>query len=178
MAGLIVVLAVMAIFLTVAIQSVTFQKRRENEEELVFRGRQFVEAIRLFRARNGRFPLSLDELYKAKPRVIRKKWTDPITGKADWKPVFFGQGGQPLTPPVPGTTPTPAPSPQPTPGFGSPPTQPQGGPIVGVTSSSCEDSIRVLDGRTRYCDWKFVFDPNKQTKVGPQPPGPQPTKRP
>ncbi len=33
----------MAIGLTVAIQSVTFQKRRENEEELIFRGQQFVE---------------------------------------------------------------------------------------------------------------------------------------
>ncbi|HNX50357.1 MAG TPA: hypothetical protein PLS53_13575 [Thermoanaerobaculaceae bacterium] len=175
MAGLIVGLAVMAIFLTVAIQSVTFQKRRENEEELVFRGGQFVEAIRLFRARNGRFPLSLDELYKAKPRVIRKKWTDPMTRKADWKPVLFGQEGQAAVPPVPGATPTPEPA-QPTPGFGSPPTGPQGGPIVGVASSSCEDSIRILDGRTRYCDWKFVFDPNKP-KGGTQPPVPQPTKR-
>lgn len=171
LAGLIVVLAVMAIMLTVAVQSVTFQKRRENEEELIFRGGQFVEAIRLFRARNGRFPLTLDELYKAKPRVIRKQWKDPITGKPDWKPLFFGQDGQAVTPPVPGTqpTPTPQPTPQPTPGFGAP-GQPQGGPIVGVTSRSCEESIRILDGRTRYCDWKFIFDPNKQ--AGPKPPVP------
>ncbi|HPC83199.1 MAG TPA: type II secretion system protein [Thermoanaerobaculaceae bacterium] len=171
LAGLIVVLAVMAIMLTVAIQSVTFQKRRENEEELIFRGGQFVEAIRLFRARNGRFPLSLDELYTAKPRVIRKKWIDPMTGKADWKPLFFGQDGQtiPLGPPAGRATPTPQPTPQPTPGAGAP-GQPQGGPIVGVTSRSCEESIRVLDGRNRYCDWKFVFDPNKQT--GPKPPVP------
>lgn len=169
MAGLIVVLAVMAIALTVAIQSVTFQKRRENEEELVFRGQQFVEAIRLFRARNGRFPLSLDELYKAKPRVIRKQWTDPMTGKADWKPLFFGQDGQAVGPPGGGgRVPTP-PKPERTPGPGTP-GEPQGAPIVGVTSRSCEESIRILDGRNRYCDWKFVFDPNKQG--GPKPPVP------
>lgn len=170
LAGLIVVLAVMAIALTVAIQSVTFQKRRENEEELIFRGQQFVEAIRLFRARNGRFPLSLDELYTAKPRVIRKQWRDPMTGKADWRPLLFGQDGQTVTPPTGvRATPAPQPTPQATPGPGAP-GEPQGGPIVGVSSRSCEESIRVLDGRTRYCDWKFVFDPNKQT--GPRPPVP------
>ncbi|GEM_PF-803744 len=171
LAAVIVILAVMAIGLTVAIQSVTFQKRRENEEELIFRGQQFVEAIRLFRARNGRFPLSLEELYKAKPRVIRKQWKDPFTGKSDWQPLFFGQDGQAVTPPGPDATrrPTPQPTPQATPGFGAP-GQPQGGPIVGVTSRSCEESIRILDGRTRYCDWKFIFDPNKQ--AGPKPPVP------
>ena len=163
--------AVMAILLTVAVQSVTVQKRRENEEELVFRGGQCVEAIRLFRARNGRFPLSLDELYTAKPRVIRKQWKDPITGKPDWKPLLFGQAGQEVTPPSPGglPTPTPAPTPEATPGFGTP-GQPQGGPILGVSSRSCDESIRILDGRSRYCDWKFVFEPNKQT--GPKPPVP------
>jgi type II secretory pathway pseudopilin PulG len=163
----------MAIMLTVAIQSVSFQKQRENEEELIFRGGQYVEGIRLFRARNGRFPLSLDELHKAKPRAMRKEWKDPMTGKADWRPVFFGQDGQGVTPPVPGgaATPTPQPTPQATPGLG-PGGQPQGGPIVGVASQSCKDSIRVLDGRSRYCDWKFVFDPNKQTPGGPKPPGP------
>jgi type II secretory pathway pseudopilin PulG len=176
LAALIVVLAVMAIFLTVAVESVSFQKRRENEEELVFRGNQFVEAVRLFRARNGRFPLSLDELYRANPKVMRKKWLDPITGKLDWKPLFLGQEGSQVGPgattPGASTTPTPGHSfwPTPTPGPGGQGGQ-QGGPIVGVACPSCEDSIRVLDGRTRYCDWKFVFDPNKQKVPGVVPTG-------
>jgi len=77
-------MAVMAIFLTVAVQSASFQAQREKEEELIFRGQQAVEAIRLFRARNGRFPLTLEELVKAKPRVLRKPWADPMTGVPDW----------------------------------------------------------------------------------------------
>ncbi len=93
LAAVLVIMAVMAIFLTVAVQTVTFQQRREKEEELIFRGNQIVEAIRLFRARNGRFPMTLKELATAKPRVLRKIWTDPITGKVDWDPVFLGQEG-------------------------------------------------------------------------------------
>ncbi len=92
MAGVIVIMAVMAIMLTVAVQTATFHKKRENELELIFRGQQFTEAVRIFRARNGRFPLKLEELVKAKPRVLRKEWKDPITGKFDWVPMFFGQG--------------------------------------------------------------------------------------
>jgi type II secretory pathway pseudopilin PulG len=119
MAGVIVVMAIMAIMLTVAVQSATFHKKRENELELVFRGEQFAEAVRLFRARNGRFPLKLEELVKAKPRVLRQQWKDPITGKFDWVPVFFGQGGTqvdsgggatPTQTPGPFSAPTPAPT--------------------------------------------------------------------
>jgi hypothetical protein len=165
------------------VESVSFQKRRENEEELVFRGNQFVEGVRIFRARNGRFPLSLDELYKANPKVLRKKWVDPITNKLDWTPVFLGQEGQRIGPTpggTPGVTPTPTKTsflPTPTPGPGGSGGQ-QGGPIVGVACPSCDDSIRILDGRTRYCDWKFVFDPNKQKPPGPQPTSGQPKQTP
>ncbi|NCO69027.1 MAG: hypothetical protein GW878_00680 [Acidobacteria bacterium] len=176
----------MAIALTVAVQSVTFQQRREKEEELIFRGEQYVEAIRVFRTRNGRFPVSLDELWKAKPRVIRKKFIDPMTGKADWRPVFLGQDGEqvhtgvPGVPtPVAGRMPTPRPAPTPesssSSGFG-PGAGPQGGPIVGVKSRLCDESIKILDGRTRYCDWKFTFDPNKAKKQQ-MPPGPVSTPR-
>jgi type II secretory pathway pseudopilin PulG len=165
------------VFLAVAVESVTFQKRRENEEELVFRGNQFIEAVRIFRARNGRFPLALDELYKANPKVMRKRWVDPITGRADWSPVFQGQGSQIVLPGTPGPSPSPTASPTPWSGTGPTPTPgpgtggPRGGPIVGVASSSCDESIRELDGRRKYCEWKFIFDPNKQGKGG----GPVPT---
>jgi type II secretory pathway pseudopilin PulG len=174
---MVVLLAIMAIFLTVAVETATFQKRRENEEELIFRGNQFVEAIRLFRARNGRFPITLDELAKAKPKVIRKKWTDPVTGKFDWVPIFLGQGGTGVA--LPGQRPVPTPTPQP---FGTPtgtgqfPTAEARGPIIGVHSRSCDESIKVVDGRSRYCDWQFVFDAQKLKPQLPIPatPAPQP----
>jgi type II secretory pathway pseudopilin PulG len=104
-------MAVMAVFLTVAVQSASFQAQREKEEELIFRGQQAVEAIRLFRARNGRFPLTLDELVKAKPRVLRKPWVDPMTGKPDWLPVYLGEEGGTVVGGSPAPTPPPAPRP-------------------------------------------------------------------
>jgi type II secretory pathway pseudopilin PulG len=153
MAAVLVIMAVMAILLTVAVETVSFQQKREKEQELIFRGNQIVEAIRLFRARNGRFPMTLSELVNAKPRVLRKVWTDPMTGVADWEPVFVGEEGTNVGPGL-------APPPTPTPGIGGPA---QGGaktgPIIGVHSRSCADSIMILNGRTRYCDWKFYFDP-------------------
>jgi type II secretory pathway pseudopilin PulG len=155
-------MAVMAVFLTVAIESVSFQQRREKEQELIFRGNQAVEAIRLFRVRFGRYPVKLEELPNAKPRVLRKVWADPMTGKPDWQPVFLGEAGTTLQP-----TPNPSATPQPTPNADdtSQPTRPvtggQGtiGPIIGVKSSVCQDSIMVYLGNTNYCQWKFFFDP-------------------
>jgi type II secretory pathway pseudopilin PulG len=186
---LMVILAVMAIAMGAAVQTVSFQARREKEAELVFRGEQYVEAIRLFKNRYGRFPVTLKEMWEAKPRVLRKPWKDPITGSDQWGIIHLGEEGQPLVPGPGGTpgsgfrpTPTPTPMPTPPPGVtgGLPGIQPgqQVGPIIGVRSTSCEDSIRVYEGRTRYCDWKFVFRENQgnQGSAGPpnQPPG-QPT---
>jgi type II secretory pathway pseudopilin PulG len=176
--AVVVMMAVMAILLTVAVETVSFQQRREKEEELIFRGNQVVEAIRLFRARNGRFPLNLGELVTAKPRVLRKTWADPMTGKPDWEPVFLGEEGETVAGGTPPGTPGPKETPEaePTPGQVKGPTMPGGakvGAIIGVHSRSCEESIKLYEGRTRYCDWKFYFDPNK--KPGPQAPGPSPT---
>jgi type II secretory pathway pseudopilin PulG len=164
-----VIMAVMAIFLTVAVETASFQQKREKEEELIFRGNQVVEAIRLFRARFGRFPITLAELVKAKPRVLRKVWKDPITGQIDWVPVYLGEEGTVLKPIPGGLTPTPQPTPQPTPGAGGAGTQgPRGGPIIGVRSPSCDEAVKIYEGHTRYCEWKFFYDPAK-LKPGTRP---------
>ena len=46
--ALMMMLILMAIFMGVAVESISFQMRREKEAELIFRGKQYVEAIRLF----------------------------------------------------------------------------------------------------------------------------------
>ena len=167
LAAVVVIMALMAIFLTIAVETASFQQRREKEEELIFRGNQVVEAIRIFRARNGRFPINLNELVVAKPRVLRKKWPDPMTGVPDWEPVFLGEEGTTVAGGgvVPGATPTPVPVKGPRPRTGA-----KTGAIIGVHSRSCDEAIKLYDGRTRYCEWKFYFDPNKQT--GARAPGP------
>lgn len=171
MVAVLVSMAIMAILATVAVQTATFQKKRENEEELIFRGKQYVEGIRLFRARHGRFPVVLEELAKANPKVLRQAWEDPVTGQIDWVPVFLGQDGQQVGR-QPGLVDGAAPTPAPTPvggGDAPMPATDARGPIIGVHSRSCEESIKVLDGRTRYCDWKFVLEVQPQRDPGQQP---------
>jgi type II secretory pathway pseudopilin PulG len=168
LAILVVILAIMAIWLGVAVQAVSFHMRRERETELIFRGEQYVEAIRLYRLRYGRYPMTLRELWEANPKVIRKRWKDPITNSDAWGLVHPGQEGQSTRPNagLPGQSPTPTPdfTPTPTPGpgggsrrgSGRPEDQPVG-PIVGVYSTSCDQSIRIYQGRESYCEWKFIF---------------------
>jgi hypothetical protein len=50
--------------------------------------------------------------------------------------------------------------------FGSQAAGPQGG-VVGVASKSKEKSLRILDGRTAYNEWQFVFIPAQVPRGGP-----------
>jgi len=189
----------MSIAMGVAVQTAEFQMRREREAELIFRGEQFIEAIRLYKIKYGRYPMQLKEIFEAKPRVIRKKWKDPITDSLNWGIVFLGQegrqigqGGRQLVRPgtrsgdedagrAPIGTQTPFGNPG-EPGTGSNPGEggPGGkgpadanrmvGPIIGVHSTSCDESIKVYEGHTTYCEWKFIFrEPQQQRGGGPVP---------
>jgi type II secretory pathway pseudopilin PulG len=158
--------AIMSIMMTVAVQTVEFQMRREREAELIFRGEQYVEAIRLFKSKYGRHPMRLQEIWEADPRVIRKKFKDPITDSEDWGLIFVGQEGRRIGPEnaFPGT-----PMPTRTETFGKgglvgdSPFETRDregqkiGPIAGVHSKSCDESIKIYEGRTTYCEWQFVL---------------------
>jgi len=159
----VMVVAIMAIMMAVAVQTVSFQMKREREAELIFRGEQYVEGIRLYRQKYGRYPMRMKELWEANPRVLRQKWTDPITGSEDWGVVFLGQGGQQVGgaggPTAPGQPRSQA-TPTRTPVFGDRGLSGGGekvGPIIGVHSLSNDTSIKIYEGRTQYNEWKFVF---------------------
>ncbi|HVT96761.1 MAG TPA: hypothetical protein VHE33_04590, partial [Acidobacteriaceae bacterium] len=79
--------------------------QRDKEMETIQRGEQYKRAIKLYYQKFGRYPTSIDQLVETNQvRFLRKKYKDPLTGKADWKPVLFGQAhvrplgffGQPL----------------------------------------------------------------------------------
>jgi type II secretory pathway pseudopilin PulG len=155
----IMVVAIMAIMTTVSVQTVSFQMQREKEAELIFRGEQYVEAIRLYKQKYGRYPVRMQELWEANPKVLRRKWLDPMTGDDRWGVVFQGQEG--LQPGLPGGQ---GGGPQPTP-TRTPVFQRQResdgekvGPIIGVYSQSTDESIKVYKGRDRYDEWKFVYE--------------------
>jgi type II secretory pathway pseudopilin PulG len=100
---LLVLVTVLNVLVAAALPLWSQQIQREKEEELIFRGLQYAEAIRLFQTQFGRYPLQLEELLELEPRHIRQLWKDPMTEDGRWGLIFAqgtptgegGRGGQP-----------------------------------------------------------------------------------
>ena len=78
MAALIVAMGIMALMMTVVMPVWKQAARREKEDELVFRGLQYVHAIGLYQRKFANaYPPNVDLLVDQ--RFLRKKFKDPIT---------------------------------------------------------------------------------------------------
>ena len=67
------------------------QIQREKEEELIFRGKQYVEAVRLYQIKYpGSFPKTFEELLEE--RCLRKMYKDPMTENGEWN-IILPYGG-------------------------------------------------------------------------------------
>jgi type II secretory pathway pseudopilin PulG len=144
---LIMAIAVLNIMIAAALPKWSEMIKRDKEEELISRGWQYAEAIRVFQQRFQRRPVRLEELITAKPRCIRKLWRDPMTANGQFAPIFQNQ---PTPIHVPGTPEAP-------PSQGLDPNQPQVtvGPIVGVRSRGTQKSLLAFFGHERYDEWEF-----------------------
>src|SRR5690242_18802894 len=104
MAALLVAMALMALFMSIAMPVWKQASQREREEELVWRGQQYDRALQLFRRKTSAPGApNLDMLVEQ--RFLRRKYKDPITGK-DFalKPVALaGVNMPPGVPQPPGT---------------------------------------------------------------------------
>lgn len=158
---------VLAIGLLIAVPVWQTQIQREKEAELVFRGQQFVEAVRLFQAKNpATFPKSLDELVRK--RFLRRLYKDPMTRDGKWN-VILQYEGRSQSGSAPGKS-------------GG---QPQGSTqqvlvvpqdnlsdvdsprILGVVSSSPKKSFRIYNDGETYDQWFFFYgaDPNSKPEI-------------
>lgn len=94
MASLLVAMALMTIFMSVALPAWSQMAQREKEAEYLFRANQYALAIRRFQiktsqtAGQGQPAPSVDFLVEQK--FLRKKYKDPLTGK-DFVPVLNNQ---------------------------------------------------------------------------------------
>lgn len=82
----------------VAAPYVRTERQREKEEEMIWRGKQYVRGIKLYYRKNGRFPTSVDDLIKPKVgslRYMRQAYKDPMN-KEDgaWRMIYVGPAGQ------------------------------------------------------------------------------------
>ena len=96
----------LAVFLTtlmliatiVAAPAVRTERQREKEEEMIWRGKQYIRAIKLYYRKNGRFPTNLDDLSKPKVgglRYLRQTYKDPMNKEdGSWRLIYVGPMGQ------------------------------------------------------------------------------------
>ena len=124
-------MTMMLLTLSIALPRIGQQIKREKEEELIHRGNEYKNAIRKFYRKNGRYPVTLEDLEKANNmRFLRKRYVDPFTGKDDWRLLHVGDvqlnlGGGAS---APGQSPVGSPIGSP---IGSPVGSPAGSPAAG-----------------------------------------------
>jgi len=185
--GIAIGLVIMGIFMAAAVPAWEYVIQREKEEELLWRGRQYVKALERYQRKYpGAFPASVDALVEEK--FLRKAYEDPMSGEGEWR--ILRQNSPELQGPVPGgpqgpqampgrdpriRAPQPFRSPQP---IGRPSqlgrqslqsmTDQQLGGIVGVASASDKSTIRIPGRKEaaflrtvgegeKYNEWLFVF---------------------
>jgi type II secretory pathway pseudopilin PulG len=158
---------VLAIGLLIAVPVWQTQLQREKEAELIFRGRQFVEAVRLYQAKNpGTFAKSLDELFRK--RFLRRLYKDPMTRDGKWNVILqyesrsrrrsapAGSGAQAQESIrqvliVPQDNLSAVDNPR----------------ILGVVSSSPKKSFRIYNDGETYDQWLFFYgaDPDNKPEI-------------
>ena len=100
-------LSLMLVALAIEAPRIAQQIKREKEEELVHRGKDYATAVKRFVHKNGgRYPLSIEQLEDTNHvRFLRKRYKDPITGEADWRLVHVGEAQINIPVPNPGLSP-------------------------------------------------------------------------
>ncbi len=185
--GIAIGLVIMGIFVAAAVPVWDHVIQRDREEELLWRGRQYVQAIERYQRKYpGAFPANLDVLVEEK--FLRKAYEDPMSEEGEWR--ILRQNSQELRSLMaPGTQlpgqradrrfRAPGRLGQPTRLVRRSMTGEALGGIVGVASASEKETIRIPDQRQaaflktvgeakQYNEWLFVF----QVAQDPaQPPG-------
>ncbi len=142
--GVMAMILVMGIVLAGASEVWRFSIKREKEQDLLFVGNQFRQAIKLYYehtpAQSPRYPVRLEDLladprYPSTQRYLRKIYADPVTGKTAWG-LVKGPGGE----------------------------------ILGVHSLSMKEPAKKtnfasvdknFENKTKYADWVFMYAPGQ-----------------
>jgi type II secretory pathway pseudopilin PulG len=138
-------LTVLTLGLMVAVPVWETQIQREKEEELIFRGKQYIEAIRIFCLKKpGTFPRSLEELFEE--NCIRRLYEDPMTKSGEWNIILPYQrisskqgSSSPKVLVIPLNQLSAIDNPQ----------------IIGVVSASTRKSFKIYKEQESYDKWLF-----------------------
>ena len=141
LAGALLLVAVLGAGMAAYGELASHAAQREKEQELLFVGNQYRQAIRSYYERSPgakRFPQKLEDLlsdnrHPMPVRHLRRLYADPMTGSADWETVISPEGG-----------------------------------IMGVHSRSQEAPVKTgafalrdttFEGAARYSQWHFSHAP-------------------
>jgi type II secretory pathway pseudopilin PulG len=142
--GLLAIILIMGVVLATAGEVLHLAQKREKEQELLFVGNQFRQAIKLYYEHTPpsaqRYPARLEDLledprYPSIQRYLRKVYADPINGSTKWG-LVKGPGGE----------------------------------ILGVHSLSRKRPVKKgnfssvdknLENKTKYADWVFMYAPGQ-----------------
>lgn len=182
--GVVIILVIMGIFMGAAVPVWQHVMQREREEELIWRGKQYIHAIELYQKKHpGAYPPKVEVLVEEK--FLRKAYADPMVENGEWKVLRQNspeiralarpgarrgaQGaaqqpaGQQLGTEQPGLRrdqqqqrTSSSRFSRSRSGLGAGGSELGLGGIVGVVSTSDEESIRVLDGKNKYNEWLFI----------------------
>lgn len=91
MLTLLLVMALMIIFAAVIVPEITFEIKRDREQEMIHRGVQYSRAIRAYYKKFGRYPAKIEDLENtSQQRFLRKRYKDPLTNK-DFRLLHYGE---------------------------------------------------------------------------------------
>jgi type II secretory pathway pseudopilin PulG len=102
--GLLMIVALMGIALLAVGEVWSYAQKREREQQLLFVGGQFRQAIKLYyvhtpvASKLQPYPMSLEDLlkdprYPSTQRYLRKMYLDPISNSEDWGVLKTQNGG-------------------------------------------------------------------------------------
>ncbi len=147
----------LTIGLLIAVPVWNTQVQREKETELIFRGNQYVEAIRLYQLKKpGQYPKKIEDLVKE--RCLRKLFKDPMTKEGLWNIILLpASPGQAKGKAVQKILIVPE--------FVLDSIQlPR---IIGVVSRSTQRSIKIYNNQETYDKWLFFYgqDPENMPEI-------------
>lgn len=141
----------LGIFLLMARAMWETEVQRDQELELMYRGRQYADAIDAYSKKHGgAMPENLEVL--AKEKFIRRLYPDPLTADGIWSLVYrdaqAGSEKKLLVAPL------------------SMAANMRGrGVLVGVCSNSPESSFRIYRGKKKYNQWAFYVGDNPKEEM-------------
>ncbi len=91
---ILLVAAILALTLYQSMPRVAFESERDKEQLLIDRGEQYKRAIQLYYRKTQRYPVKMEDLENTNNfRFLRQRYTDPMTGKDEWRLIHVGPGG-------------------------------------------------------------------------------------